>query len=139
MKRLLIVSMALVSFAGTTIGLSAAETEPPAAAQATPTVTSSVVTVSKRRYTVHDYADPATKRFCVEIPEGLKTVRGLLVECNYAGGDSRKDWTFCHYYREFMHLHDFPIVASTGDIPHYKAFQAFRDCLQKVSVAGKHP
>src|SRR5262249_35391811 len=105
----------------------------------TPTVTSSVVTVSNRKYTVYDYADPATKRFCVVIPEDLKTVRGLLVQCNYAGGDSRGDWTFCHYYREFMHLHNFALVASAGDIPHVKAFQAFRDCLQMVSGASNHP
>jgi hypothetical protein len=111
----------------------------PAAAQTTPTVTSSVVTVSNRKYTVYDYADPATKRFCVVIPEDLKTVRGLLVECNYSGGDSRKDWTFCTYYRGYMHLHDFALVASAGDIPHVKAFQAFRKCLQRVSVASRHP
>jgi hypothetical protein len=110
-----------------------------AAIAATPTVTSSIVTVSNRKYTVYDYADPATKKFCVVIPEGLKTVRGLLVECNYAGGDSRQDWTFCLYYREFMHLHGFALVASAGDIPHVKAFQAFRNCLQMVSVASKHP
>ncbi len=110
-----------------------------ASAQTTPTVTSSVVTVSNRKYLVYDYADPATKRFCVVIPEGLKTVRGLLVECNYAGGDSRNDWTFCAYYREFMHLHGFALVVSAGDIPHYRAFQAFRDCLQKVGVASHHP
>jgi hypothetical protein len=110
-----------------------------ASAQTTATVTSSVVTVSDRKYTVYDYADPATKKFCVVIPEGLKTVRGLLVECNYAGGDSRGDWTFCHYYREFMHLHGFGLVASAGDIPHRKAFQAFRDCLQMVSAASRHP
>lgn len=110
-----------------------------ATAQSTPTVTSKVVTVSNHKYTVFDYADPATKKFCVVIPEGLKTVRGLLVECNYAGGDSRLNWTFCHYYREFMHLHDFGLVASTGDIRHVKAFQAFRDCLQMVSVTSQHP
>ena len=110
-----------------------------ASAQTTPSVSSKVITVSNRKYTVYDYADPATKKFCVVIPEGLKTVRGLLVECNYAGGDSRGDWTFCHYYREFMHLHDFGLVASAGDIPHVKAFQAFRDCLQKVSAASDHP
>jgi hypothetical protein len=127
-------SLTLLALAGSTVvvqGTSAAST--------TPTVTSSEVTVSQRKYTVHDYADPATKKFCVVIPEGLKTVRGLLVQCNYAGGDSRKDWTFCTCYREFMHLHDFALVASAGDIPHVKAFQAFRDCLQKVSVASKHP
>lgn len=110
-----------------------------ASAQTKANVTSKAVTVGDRNYTVHDYADPATKKFCVVIPEGLKTVRGLLVECNYAGGDSRQDWTFCHYYREFMHLHDFALVASTGDIPHVKAFQAFRDCLHMVSVASNHP
>lgn len=110
-----------------------------ASAQTTPTVTTNVVTVSDRKYIVYDYADPATKKFCVVIPEGLKTVRGLLVNCNYGGGDSRGDWTFCHYYREFMHLHDFALVASAGDTPHVKAFQAFRDCLQMVSAASKHP
>jgi len=108
-------------------------------AQTTPTVASSIVKVSNREYTVYDYADPATKKFCVVIPEGLKTVRGLLVECNYAGGDSRGDWTFCTYYREFIHLHGFALVASAGDIPHVKAFQAFRDCLQMVSLTSKHP
>lgn len=61
-----------------------------ASAQTTPAVTSSVITVSNRKYTVYDYADPTTKNFSVVIPEGLKMVRGLLVECNYAGGDSRQ-------------------------------------------------
>lgn len=107
--------------------------------QTTPTVTSRVVTVSNRKYTVYDYADPSTKKFCVVIPDGLKTVRGILVECNYAGGDSRGDWTFCHYYREFMHLHNFGLVASAGDVPHNKAFEGFRNCLQMVSIASKHP
>src|SRR5262249_31298316 len=72
---------------------------PPAAAQTTPTVTSSAVTVNDRKYSVYEYTDPESKTYCVVIPEGLKTVRGLLVESNYYGGDSRKDWTFCHYYR----------------------------------------
>lgn len=108
------------------------------AAQTTPTVTSKVVTVSNRQYTVYDYADPATKNFCVVLPEGLKPVRGLLVECNYAGGDSRGDWTFS-YYREFMHLHGFAFVGSQGDVPHNKALQGFRNCVQMVSVPSKHP
>lgn len=110
-----------------------------ASAQTTSTVTSSVVTVSNGNYTVYDYADPTTKEYCVVIPEGLKTVRGLLVECNYAGGDSRKDWTFCTYYREFMHLHGFALVGSKGNNSHAESYQAFRDCLQTVSVASKHP
>src|SRR5262245_2000099 len=123
---------ALLIWASVTLPLSAF-------AQTTPSVTSSVVTVSNRKYTVYDYVDPAAKKFCVVIPEGLKTVRGLLVQCNYAGGDSRGDWTFCVYYREFLHLHGFALVASAGDIPHGKAFKAFRNCLQMVSVASQHP
>jgi hypothetical protein len=123
---------ALVIWASVTLAVSAS-------AQTTPTVTSSVVTVSNRKYAVYDYTDPATKKFCVVIPEALKTVRGLLVECNYAGGDSRGDWTFCHYYREFMHLHGFGLVASAGDVPHVKAFQAFRNCLQMCSATSQHP
>src|SRR6476659_8311390 len=107
--------------------------------QTTPTVTSSVVTVSNRQYTVYDYADPATKKFCVVIPEGLKTVRGLLVECNYAGGDSRGDWTLCHYYREFMHLHGFAFLGSKGNSSHAQSYQAFRNCLQTVGVPSQHP
>jgi hypothetical protein len=132
MLRKSIGSFALLALVGSGAALSS-----PAAAQTS--VTLSVVTVSNRKYAVYNYADPATKKFCVVIPEDLKTVRGLLVECNYAGGDSRKDWTFCTYYREFMDLHDFALVASAGDIPHVKAFQAFRSCLQRVSVASKHP
>jgi hypothetical protein len=123
---------ALVTLASVTLAFGAR-------AQTTPTVTSKVVIVSNRKYTVYDYADPVAKKFCVVIPEGLKTVLGLLVECNYAGGDSRRDWTFCHYYREFMHLREFGLVASAGDIPHVKAFQAFRNCLQMVGVASQHP
>jgi hypothetical protein len=109
------------------------------ASATTPIVTSSDITVSNRKYAVYNYDDLATKKFCVVIPEGLKTVRGLLVECNYAGGDSRNDWTFCTYYREFMHLNGFALVASAGDVPHFKAFEGFRKCLQMVGAASKHP
>jgi len=154
-KKSPLVPIWLMALVGSAIGLSADESDTqgiagvgdgttpaartPAAGQTAPTVASSVVTVGDRNYTVYDYADPATKKFCVVIPEGLKTVRGLLVECNYSGGDSRRNWSSCHYYREFMHLHDFAIVASSGDIPHAKAFQAFRDCLKRISVESKRP
>jgi len=109
-----------------------------ASAQTTPSGTSSIVTVRNRKYTVYDYAEPG-KEYCLVIPVGLKTVRGLLVECNYAGGDSRRDWTFCHYYREFMHLHGFALVGSKGNKSHAASYQAFRNCLQSVSVDSKHP
>ncbi len=61
-----------------------------------------------------------------------------MVNANYYAGDSRGDWTFCHYYREFMHLHDFALVAANGTCPHASAFKGFRKSLQKISVDSKH-
>jgi hypothetical protein len=154
MKRSFIVLIALVTVVGSAVGVKGTrgavngedgifiDSITPAAiapaAQATPTVTSSVVTVSNRKYTVYECTDPESKTYCVVIPVGLKTVRGLLVESNYYGGDSRQNWTFCHYYREFMHLHDFALVAAAGTCPHVKAFQGFRKSLQMISVDSKH-
>jgi hypothetical protein len=130
----------LPSAGATTPGTKAVQgTVPPAPAQVTPTVTSKVVTVSRRKYTVYEYPDPESKTYCVVIPEGLRTVRGLLVNANYYAGDSRGDWTFCHYYREFMHLHDFALVVANGTCPHTNAFKGFRTSLQKISVDSKHP
>src|SRR5262245_57455757 len=121
---------AVVIWASVTLALGAS-------AQTTPALTSKAVTVSNRKYTVYDYAEPG-KEYRLVIPEGLKTVRGLLVGCNYAEGDSRGDWTFCHYYREFIHLHDFALVGSKGNNSHAESYKAFRNCLQKVSVDSKH-
>ncbi len=117
-----------------------ADDAPPGAAPQAPTVTASAIAAGGRDYNVFDCADPASapKAFRVVIPAGLGSVRGLLVNCNYGGGDSRGDWTFCHYYREFMHLHNFALVASAGDIPHAAAYQAFRRCLTAVGKASGH-
>lgn len=101
-------------------------------------VSSNTVAVSGRSYMVYEYTDLESKTYCVVIPEGLRTVRGLLVNANYYGGDSRRDWTFCHYYREFMHLHDFALVAANGTCPHTNAFKGLRKSLQMISVESKH-
>lgn len=127
---------------------------PPAAAQAAPAVDSKVVTVGDRKYTVYNYDDLATRNHTVVIPEGLKTVRGLLVNACYAGGDSRNDWKICEYYRQFMHLHGFAYVGCTStagsprsvpktdDTPatrHRGIFQAFEDSMQVIATASRHP
>ncbi|HEY5911605.1 MAG TPA: hypothetical protein VJA21_13480, partial [Verrucomicrobiae bacterium] len=131
---------ALVIWASAILTLDAAESDTfTSTAQTTPAVTSKVVTVNSRQYMVYEYPDPESKTYCVVIPEGLRTVRGLLVNANYYGGDSRGDWTFCHYYREFMHLHDFALVAANGTCPHATAFKGFRKSLQKISADSKHP
>ena len=113
---------------------------PPAAAQTRATVTSKVVTVNNRQYTVYYYTVPKSKSFCVVIPEGLKPVRGLLVVANHAGGDSRDYWIDCTYYREFMHLHGFAFVGSEGYAgSHLADLQRLRDSVQMVSTASHHP
>lgn len=124
------------------------------AAQPTPAVTSSVATVGSDRYVVYSYDDLATMSYSVVIPEGLKTVRGLLVNTCYSGGDSRQDWTTCEYYRQFMHLHGFALVASTrtagspgtapsiDDTPyarHRAVFQGFQASMQVIAAASQHP
>jgi len=130
--------------------------EPTAPAQATPAVTSSVVTVGSDRYLVYNYDDLATRDYTVVIPEGLKTVRGLLVHGCYAGGDSRQDWTICEYYRQFMHLHDFAYVGCTGTVGspnsappppaedtararHHGIFLGFQDSMKVFATATRHP
>lgn len=127
---------------------------PPAAAQTAPTVTSKVATVGSDRYLVCNYDDLATRNYTVVIPEGLKTVRGLLVNGCYSGGDSRSDWTICEDYRQFMHLHRFAYVGCTGTAGsprsappaeamakarHRGIFQAFQDCMQVIATASRHP
>lgn len=128
---------------------------PRAVPPAAPTVTSSVVTVGSDRYLVYNYDDLTTMNYAVVIPEGLKTVRGLLVNACYAGGDSRYDWTLCEYYRQFMHWHGFAFVGCTStagspgsapppadDTPkakHRRIFQAFQDAVQAIATASQHP
>ena len=63
---------------------------------------------------VCNYDELATMNYTLVIPEGLTTVRGLLVNACYTGGDSRHEWTNCESYRQFMHLHGFAYVGCTG-------------------------
>jgi hypothetical protein len=140
MNQWSITAIALVSFVASSVSLSAAESESSAGtAESSPAVTLEIVTVDKRKYTVYEYTDPESKTFSVVIPEGMKNVRGLFVNTNYYAGDSRADWTFCHYYREFMHLHDFALVAANGTCPHVSAYKGFRKSLELIGVDSRHP
>jgi peroxiredoxin Q/BCP len=126
----------------------------PTVAPANPAVTSNLVTVGPDRYTVYSYDDHASASYVVVVPEGLKTVRGLLVNGCYSGGDSRWDWPTCEYYRQFMHLHGFALVATTattrspGSAPradatpqarHRAIFQGFEDSMRVIATASQHP
>jgi hypothetical protein len=102
-----------------------AASNPPAAPAAT------------RQVESYEYAD-AGKQFVLVIPKDLATVRGLLVVCNYAGGDSR-DYHTQDWYRVFMDLHGFAFLGSKGDIPHYAAYQAFLRAIKQFSIDSRHP
>ncbi len=129
----------LPSTGATASGTNAAQgSVPPACAQNTPTVTSRVVTAGNRQYTIYDYTDPATKDYCMVIPDDLKTVRGILVDGNYYAGDSRGEWKIA-YYQEFLRWHGFVFVGSGMTRPHNAALQGFRNCIRMVSVASRHP
>ncbi|MFO0976761.1 MAG: hypothetical protein U0996_10210 [Planctomycetaceae bacterium] len=128
----------------------------PGVSSTSPQVTVSVVTVGNDRYTVYDYDDLIARRCSFVIPEGLKTVRGLLVHGCYSGGDSRYDWKDCEYYRQFMHLHGFAYVGNTfvagplaGKLPqpadtsaiarHRAIFDSFVESVNVVAKASQHP
>lgn len=113
------------------------------------------MTVGEDRYSVHEYDDLKARTYSVVVPEGLKTVRGMLVHGCMSGGDSRNDWKDCEYYRQFMHLHGFAYVGSTGsagsariptppgdDSPkakHRAIHDAFEESLPVIGAASGHP
>ena len=76
------------------------------------------------QYESYDYAEPA-KQFRLAIPNGLETVRGILVVCNYNSGD--------------MNLHGFAFLGSKGDPSHAVSYQAFLRALKQFSIDSHRP
>src|ERR1051326_3210325 len=85
----------------------------------------------------YNYAEPV-KQFCLVIPKGLNTVRGILVVCNYMGGDSR-DYFTQDWYSEFMNLHGFAFLGSKGDPSHALSYQIFLRAVKQFSIDSHHP
>jgi hypothetical protein len=90
-----------------------------------------------QQYETYDYAEPG-KQYCLAVPKGLKTVRGILVVCNYMGGDSR-DYYSQNWYSEFMNLHDFAFLGSKGNNSHDASYQAFLRAVKQFSIDAHHP
>lgn len=90
-----------------------------------------------QQYESYDYAEPG-KEYCLVIPKDLKTVRGILVVCNYNGGDSRgyyaQDW-----YGAFMDLHGFAFLGSKGNNSHAASYEAFLRAVIQFSIDSQHP
>ncbi|HEY3397616.1 MAG TPA: hypothetical protein VGM19_08160 [Armatimonadota bacterium] len=94
-----------------------------------------------RRYQSYDYQETAEnmlKQVRVTIPEGLATVRGLLVVSNWSGGDSRDLYREA-WYREFLFLHDFAFVGTQGFTSHVESFQVMQHALAQIAQDSGHP
>jgi hypothetical protein len=95
----------------------------------------------QRKYRSFDYEEQAEnklKQVRVWIPDGLTTVRGLLVVCNPSNGDSR-DWYKEIWYDEFLHLHDFAFLGTQGDPSHFASFRIMQRALQQIAGDAHHP
>ncbi|MCX7047749.1 MAG: hypothetical protein NTX50_19965 [Candidatus Sumerlaeota bacterium] len=95
----------------------------------------------QRQYDSFDYEETAEnmlKQVRVWIPRGLKTVRGILVVTNPAGGDTR-DWHKQACYGEFLHLHDFAFLGAKGFTSHIESFQAMQHALQRIAKDAGRP
>jgi hypothetical protein len=103
-----------------------------AAAQAVP-----AASAAPRQYDSYDYAEPG-KEYCLVVPKGLKPVRGILVVCNYMGGDSRGYYAQ-NWYSEFMDLHGFAFLGSKGNNSHAASYQAFLRAVKQFSIDSHHP
>jgi dienelactone hydrolase len=101
------------------------------------------VTTSKiqRKYRSYDYEETAEnmlKQVRLWIPEGLVTVRGILVVTNGAGGDTR-NWHGKVWYGEFVQLHDFAFLGAKGFTSHIESLQVMQNALKKIAKDADHP
>jgi hypothetical protein len=116
MKRLSIVSLALVALVGSAAGLYAAE---------------------PRRYKSYEYTE-ASKNVRLTMPEGLAVMRGILVVGNYNGGDSRELYREV-WYGEFLHLHDFAFLGARSFSSHAENYKVMQNALKRFAADSKHP
>jgi hypothetical protein len=93
-----------------------------------------------RAYKSYDYQETAEgmlKEVRLSIPEGLATVRGLLVVSNPAGGDTR-GWYAGAWYGEFLRLHDFAFLGTRGFTSHVESLQVMQHALAQIANDAAH-
>jgi hypothetical protein len=106
-----------------------------------PPVTCVIASKLGRRYKSYDYEETAEnmlKQVRLWVPEGLATVRGILVVTNGAGGDTR-DWYGKVWYGEFLQLHDFAFLGAKGFTSHVESLEVMQNALKKISKDAGHP
>lgn len=129
MKRLPMVSIAVVALVGSAVGLYAAESE---------SFTGTAAAADRRRYKSYEYKETG-KTIRLTMPEGLAVVRGILVVGPYAGADSRELYREV-WYREFLHLHDFAFLgAHWPKSSHIENFKAMQKALKQLAADSMHP
>ena len=93
------------------------------------------------KYTSLDYKETAEsmlKEVRLVIPDGLTTVRGILVVTNGAGGDTRNGYTGA-WYSEFLQLHDFAFLGAKGFTSHVESLQVMQHALAQFAKDTGHP
>lgn len=106
-----------------------------------PPVTCVSTSKVQRQYKSYDYEETAEnmlKQVRLWIPDGLTTVRGILVVSNGAGGDTR-DWHSKVWYGEFLHLHGFAFLGAKGFTSHVESLRVMQNALNKIARDSNHP
>ncbi|MCX5685699.1 MAG: hypothetical protein NT049_18735, partial [Planctomycetota bacterium] len=94
----------------------------------------------KRSFKSYDYAEDAEamhKEVRLTIPDGMATVRGLLVVTNPSGGDTR-DWYSRTWYGEFLYLHDFAFIGAKAFTSHVESYQVLVNALKDFAAKSGH-
>lgn len=73
-----------------------------------------------------------TKKDRLTIPQGPRTVRGILVVTNPSGGDTRSLYNEI-WYGEFLFYHDFAFLGAQGFNSHPESYQAMQHALEKIA------
>lgn len=91
-----------------------------------------------KTYEFEEKAENMLKQVRLSIPEGLTTIRGILVVSNGSGGDTR---TFFNevWYGEFLYLHDFAFLGAKGFSSHVESLQVMLHALQQMAKDSNHP
>lgn len=123
-------------YAANEVELYTVEADAPGAVQTPPTP----ATV-QRQYKSYDYQETAEnmlKQVRLTIPEGLTTVRGILVVGNGLSGDTRDGYKEV-WYGEFLFLHDFAFLGAKGFTSHVESVQVMQHALQQFAKDANHP
>lgn len=89
---------------------------------------------------VYDYQEDAegmTKCVRLAIPQGLAVVRGLVINSNAAGGDTRDAYKQV-WYEEFLDWHGFGFIGTKQFTSHKESFDVLTHALRRFAEESRH-